>query len=222
MADFSESFEGAGYENAGWSETAGTGCTVDEDAAIPGSAPPNAGSQCLRCNSASTGFDARINRSISSKTTVYLRFYMYIASEGLGDGDFARLFFGWENGYANDAFQLYVTQVAGALKLQFVYYDGGGQYPAQADLATTTWHCVEVEFDIAGDSWELRVDDATICSGAFAGGSPDAANVDPIQLGAFNGSAIDVYHDLFALSWSDWVGPEVAAGVAGGMMRGQT
>ena len=73
-----EKFEGAGYQES-WSETVGTGCTLDEDAATSDTGSPSgSNSQCLKVigNGSNAVYAENINTP--PPTTFYFRVEIYL------------------------------------------------------------------------------------------------------------------------------------------------
>lgn len=160
---FNESFEGAGYENSGWTEDVGAGCTVDEDSTL--TPPTGGGSQVLRLVSATSGFYARNGNLIADlPTCVYSSFFFKVISEGMADGAEAELFFAasgapdWK-----DLFHLYIHDIAGVLYLRLdCLYDGSSHsFTSDSAIALNTWYQVDIKWDIPNHAWEWRLGDGT-------------------------------------------------------------
>ena len=205
-----ESFEAAGYEEA-WTETVGVGNTVDEDAAIPGSAPTGSGSQCLNCILAGTNTNAYTLRDVgSSQAITYVRAYIYIDS--------------WATSVAGSE---YLVIVKGAVNNLYVsmYYSAVDQYTwilghydnGDANIyyknviQLDTWYRLEAKYDGTNSLYEFKINGVTIDSGALGTPRTDSRY---FYIGC-NGTrtiAADVKFDLCAWDNANWIGEEATGG----------
>ena len=191
-----ENFEGASYDNAGWIEIAETGCTVVENSAIPGTKPNIfCDAQCLTC----ANVDATNNNAYSYWTNAsnqdisYIGGYIYIASEGMADGQLAGYMFGLLNDGGLVTAMVYPYQAAGGqLQLWLAYYSGGAIAYDQglSPFAVGTWYYAEIKYDVTNLAWQWWIDGVSQGSGAltaatrvqriiltgFLSGNPSAAN----------------------------------------------
>lgn len=217
MARFiDESFEGTGYEE--FTEvTVGAGCQLVEDSTGPGSMPTGGGTQCLYAVKASgAGVMATLD-SGSTRTTCYVRIYVYFTALSCGDAAGFNYFSGhnttdydystWNIGFYNDG---------GTYRFRLGYHTSSGwQYIRNNSysIATGQWYRIEGKFDNAGGgSYELQVDGTSHGTGT---GNLDRGAPRYFEIGG-GGSYTEtytVYVDLIAIDDAAWVGAE--AGPAG-------
>jgi hypothetical protein len=146
-----ESFEAnPGYDES-WNETVGTGCTLYEDAAIPVTAPPSAGSQCLQSISASTGYKAFAVRNLGDYfSTTYTRVYIYIDSyNSTAIKDIFRTQY-MNGSSAERVWRLMVDDNGTTLKFQILTGSTSPTY--SASITIRKWYRVEVQYDIPGNA----------------------------------------------------------------------
>jgi hypothetical protein len=201
-----ESFEGTGYEES-WTETIGSGNTVNEDASIPGTAPPGAGSQSLRCVLAGTNGNAYSTRaSLSSQTVVYVRAYIYIDSADTSDTNEERIIA--VKGFVNNLMVDYRYTPSNSHHLIFRHYDSGEQNDGFTTINLDQWYRYEGRYDSSANAWEHRIDGVTQNSGSIT--TPRTDSTDLI-IGPHEGArtgATDIYFDLVAWADDDWIGAE--------------
>lgn len=208
-----ENFEGTGYEES-WSETVGTGCTLDEDAAIPGTAPNGAGSQCLK-SIIDTGVDAAYaTRTPGDNNIIYARTYVYFDTMGMASGEYIAVMT-CRNSGGSACFQVRATNTAGTKELKFLYYSGGSLLTAASTHSITTgvWYRVEVRYDITNMLWEWRVNGTTKDSGSLTAATrtPNRLQVGADQTGS-GSTTSTVYHDLVVWDNATWPGEEAGGG----------
>jgi hypothetical protein len=199
-----ESFEGSGYEE-GFTETVGTGCTLDEDSTIPGTPPIDFGSQCLKSVSNATGYEAKADLLYSTEQAkTFTTFYVYIESEDLAaDGsykDIATLYD--SNASEGLTFRLYKGGQAN-LKFKFRLKNNGSTSLVYTSTALTlnTWYKIGIKYDDTDNTYEFTIDDSTVSSGSLTG--VHATGIKQWRLGFFDGSDAEtgvIYFDELTVS----------------------
>jgi len=204
-----ENLEGTGYEET-WTEVVDTGCTLDEDAAIPGTPPTGAGSQCLKAITLNATNDlAYAQQILTNMNIAYIRFYIYCDQEGLANDNLLRTTY-ILNSAGTTVCGVYLTQTSGVLYLKFIYYSGGAfvTAPASFTFSLNTHYRIEYRYDVANMLWEWRVDGITQDSGSLT-----SATRIPNRLRTgiwFNngGAQSTLYTDLVVWDDANWVGAE--------------
>lgn len=204
-----ENYEGVGYEET-WTETIDSGCILDEDAAVPGTPPPDAGSECLKAvvanatNNLAYAIQAKADPNIS-----YIRGYLYLDEEGLSANQYF-VTLALYNYQPAVVARVLVGEIGGAYKLRFEYYSNGALRTSWPDVTISmdTWYRVEYKYDLTYSDWEFRVDGATISSGSL-----QAPTLTPRTLvtGILNSTAsltTTLYTDLVVWDTSEWPGEE--------------
>lgn len=212
-AYMTETFEGAGYVNAIWSETVGSGSAVDEDET--GVTPPNGGgSQTIQTTKVSPNFNAASVATLAADQVVsYTTFYVYVNEHGLASTDYVSIASLWQDGYSDDiaSLNLYVDSYDSD-RLKFVAEineDGTGvrsvAWPSSGSgVNLDTWYKFNVKYDITGDAYEVKVTPAggaevSIMSGSLTDTHP-TTGLRLIKLGNTSDSKTwDVYFDNVAV-----------------------
>ena len=220
---FDEKFEGAGYEEAGASETVGAGCTIDEDAdSADVSSPSGWGSQCLKFISLS-GITNKVEWSdFGPKVISFYRFEVVITAESLANSQDNTLFIVADSGWAT-AFNMIFHQ-DGIGNLKFIlnsFHDGNyHSYIGFPTISLDTRYRIEIKWDATNDHWAWKIDgvsqpndqDASspvTTEGNLTGTHP--TDCDQLVVGnwdASNDADVTHYYDLIAIDDADWVGSE--------------
>jgi hypothetical protein len=201
-----------GYDNAGETEVIDGVNTLDEDAAVPGTAPIGAGSQCLEANTSSTVNDAAYVYwdFTTTQNICYWKHEFYVDTENLGNSDVINISGVYSSAnLAVSAFQL-IKSAAGALFVRYRYYDGGVQYTTAVSVTTGNWYRLEGYYNQTDNEWAARQDGVTIKSGALVGNTTGMRNV---LMGTVNYQTAGIgecklYTDLMTLSTEGWIGEE--------------
>lgn len=209
-----EGFEGTGYEES-WTEAIGTGCTVDQDSAGPGTLPPNGGSQCLQIIAAS-GQVAYTYRDLTTAPGIaYVRCYIYVDTHNIGTNgnlDHILAFGTSAPGSQNNSLGVKLLTSGTQLQLQPNYHIAAGwQNMTAANISVDTWHCVEVRIDVTNSVVAWRLDGADISSHSSV--TLDRGGARYSILGPPYGMTptATIYYDLFTIDDADWVGIEEEA-----------
>jgi len=137
-------------------------------------APIPEGSQCMKAEVTSGSANAYIKRTRINSSISYVHQWIYIAAEGLGDGEaFKTLQLLTVDEDPVAEFRFYDD--SGTLKWEFCCHDGnssGGlstKVTGQTSIETGTWYQTEYKYDISANAWEVRLDGATVTSGSLTG-----------------------------------------------------
>ena len=217
---FDEKLEGAGYEEAGASETVGAGCTIDEDAnSSDVSSPSNWGSQCLKIIEVA-GQNNYVYWDIGSKAIAHLRFEIVPTAEGLADNQYVAIAF-VESSAAGECFIILLEQISGQVYFNcYSYYDGNGHdFYSLSPINLDTRYRIEVKWDATNDKWAWKIDgvnqpnnvdsSAPITSeGTLSGTHETDCRYMNLGAGLQIDRAFTAYYDLIAIDDADWVGEE--------------
>jgi hypothetical protein len=205
-----ESFEGTGYEES-WTESVGTGDTVNEDSSGPGSLPSGAGTQCLRMTYGGSGGSQVARDLSSSRTTSYTRAYVYVTSVNVTLGSSINILT-MQAGAGTRTATIEIINDAGILKFRAgIHTSAGWNYlTAASGFSLSTWYRLELKLDNSGGgSHEFLIDGSSIAtlSGNLDRGAPSIWTIgDTIY-----SNARDMYFDLVAVDDATWVGTEATA-----------
>jgi len=170
-----ESFEGPGYEET-WVETVYchmTQCSLDEDHSpipVPGTAPPGAGSECLRAYSNGIeGNQAKAERDCGSpQATTFTTFYFLVQSADLVYDQ--RKSIGYmQDDAGNYAWGFGLYQDSDQLKFNVYLYNNGTWAQAFYDISRDEWNKVDVKYDTVSDTWALQVNGTLLGNGSLIG-----------------------------------------------------
>lgn len=169
-----ETFEGTGYEVAGWSENPNTG-TLDEDFAtsgISGGVPSGWGDQCFRLVRPGGEANKSTSPDFAAVSDGYFNFDILPVSETLADGQ-DKIICSVATNTAG-ILVVYLRQVSGALRLRFSVATGSGgaftDHDWTTDINLGQRYIAEFHW-VASTGYEIWVDGTSIFSGstAFAG-----------------------------------------------------
>jgi hypothetical protein len=205
-----ESFEGAGYEEI-WSENIGSGCSLDPDSAIPGTAPPDAGSECLKLISDTPDHEAYISLDyITEITKTFTRIYLYVEAEGLANGE------GKYIGALEDSSGNYVILFSlnkswgGQLQIRFSVYNDEAIEQYYTAISKETWYKIDIKYDNVNDTWEWRLYDVDGVLLDQAGGILTGIHYNGIKKWNLGFPSTDditgtIYYDLFSVNTIDYL-----------------
>ncbi len=220
---FDERAEAVGYDETGWTESVGSGNTVDEDAAPSEAGSPSGwGSRCIKTVTAGTNTLAfAVNSSIGALADSYTRMEMVLTAMTLVGSDHmvCRLY---NAGFGKLAKAKIIGPAAGGdYRVTWeVYHDGSQNDITTSDLDFNTRYRHELKWLADTNVWELRLDGVALGSGTLT--STHVTNLSIVQLGSGEHNAADAvtaYYDLFTVDDADWVGAEISM-VGPGMMMG--
>ena len=208
---FDEKLEGAGYEEAGWTEQVGIGCTVDEDADPADAGSPSGWeSQCLKIIKAANVVTYTFNQ-IGDAGIRYTRIEVVFTDiSNLGIDEWALTAFATDNAGSNYCWELYVYNNAGTKRLYLQsWHNGIGHGFEGPAVSEDTRYRIELKWDSTNNLWEWKIDDISQDSGSLTAGHVEMGI---IVLGTSqqygNEPAWEVYYDLIAIDDAGWVGAE--------------
>ena len=178
---FSENFEStkptnSGYDNAGWSETVGSGSVFDTDSTEV-ARPTGGGNQVLKIQKVASNYNALSSVNMTSDnpityTTIYFRYNTY----SLADQDLVSIA-EMRDSAGTLAWRLYFKYSASApnTRINLRYYNNGsdGNYSTDTtSIAADTWYKLEVKYDVTNKTYEWRIDGTAKGSGSLTGTLP--------------------------------------------------
>jgi alkaline phosphatase D len=223
-----EGFENTGYEESDWIEEKSVDSSINADAMLPdGLLPPTRddNSQCLRISSDGSllNSNAYIQKSLTSETgNTFLRFYVYVASQDLADGESYTVVKATD-GSASLIYEIdLVKDIERGNLLNWHYkYFSEGQYQtvkilennARAGM-TGCWFMIEAIYDANNGNYGFKVNDRLIKQGYL--NSPYKTEITTFQFGKVGGvdKPVDLYFDQIAIQTGDqatWIGAERGA-----------
>jgi len=214
-AYFTETFEAAGYDNAVWSETVGSGSVVYEDEV--GITPPTGGgSQTLKIQKISPNYSARTDGTLAASQVVsYATLYYYVSAQGLSSTETMTIFseFTASYGAGMASVSLYVDSYdSNNLKFICAINDDGtetsaGWPGAGSAVQLNTWYKFNIKYDVTGDTYEVKITPAgggtsTVLSGSLTASHP-TGGLRIIQLGnSASSETLTNYFDNVAVGTS--------------------
>lgn len=192
-------------------------CSIDKDAAHPGTPPAGAGTECLKTEVTSGTADCYIYKEPGEDVAIsYVHGYLYLDAEGLGNDEYFATFQLVDSSNAACAFIKILQDHVGGLKWQFNYFTDGALYP---DDSTTSicgieldkWYRFEYLYDVTNNLWEVRVHDENEkllkrLDGVLTGTTrtPDQLRVGIV--GCTGSGTATLYSDLIQWQPDDWIG----------------
>lgn len=218
---FDEKFEGAGYEEAGASETVGAGCTIDEDAdSADAGSPSGWGSQCLKLISLSGVTNYVTWCNFGPQAISYFRFEIVVTSESFDNDQGCNIVEIQSDGWGT-CFKLTFYQSGGVVILHVLsYHDGASHaFACFSNLSLNTRYRIEVKWDATDNAWAWEVDgvaqsnnidnsNPVTSEGTLTGAHE--TDCDHLYIGNTGWQDADttIYYDLIAIDDADWVGAE--------------
>lgn len=216
---FDERFEGAGYEETGWTETIVGGTTIDEDAlSSTVSSPSGWGTQCLEI--VNVGNASYTYNATGITAITYYRMEFVITAEGIAnteDFDFIQMY---DNTGGTLAAELVLYQnSSGVLKLILNSRHDGTEnnYTCLTDPSLNTRYRFEIKWDATNNKWAWKIDgvnqpndqdsvDPITVEGNLSG--THETNMGLILIGSgVNTRTYTTYYDLIAKDTA-WIGAE--------------
>lgn len=201
-----ETFEGNndGYDNDGWAESVGAGCTVNQDSSMPSGSNASLGSECLFCEADDQFESANTKYTLAATTNVsYIRIYFYINSLGVTGAETCRLM-----ELYNDELDIPVYCNLQAGPVLYVYFYSDGDYVSHnMNVSASTWYCLELKYDTSANTYEWKLNGASQNSGSLVN---PYANMELLLLGIIQyggtSAASSFYIDAVKWSGSEWPG----------------
>lgn len=218
---FDEKFEGAGYEESGWTESVGSGCTINEDANSSGAgSPANWGSQSLQIVQ-KAGEANYVYNQIGDGDTRYTRIEVVITDLSGITADSERFYIAAAINNALNELCWYIRAEAQGSDIRFhIIYslDGSSSSDAWSDDVITedTLYRIEVEWDSsANNNFEWRINGVMQDQANLVAGNVDMGAISVGYVNTISTVDGEFYVDLVAIDNADWVGAEPGAGWGG-------
>jgi len=190
-----EGFLGTGYEGS-WTETIGSGATLDEDHTLTGTPPEGSCTEGLNVETSGSA-DTYSKPALASALSypIVINFELYVTTLTLASWNFINVFEAGVNGGSSDIHDVELWK------------DGTGNYyivtsglSASADIAfsLSTWHTVKLYLHSAASSSYLQLDGGTKYTFTRNSTVPDQ-----FKLGALQTSSGEVTDIEFGRFWVD-------------------
>lgn len=216
-----ENFETPGYEES-WTESGtGSGLTIDDAAAIPGTKPNGSGDYCCQiAKTASGGAGPGTIRDYGSGiTTAYTRFYCRPVSWSIPSVGAMTIAQGRTSG-GTLCWLVRVQNNGGTYTFEFLYQAGGWQFATNRIAAATgNWYRHEVYYTASAWGWRVynASDENTDLSNQGGSATMDYGPIQQLNITLraddSNEATMTMCFDLVAIDNATWVGAE--AGPAG-------
>ena len=207
---FDEKFEATGYDESGWTESVGSGCTIDEDAATSTvSSPSGWGSKCLKLIGAAAKTNYAYNQ-IGNSAVRYTRIEAIFTdlSNLTSSGACSYIGFATNNALSVFCWILRAVHDGTNIKAQIlVYYDGSAVATSSGPtLEEDTRYRFEVKWD--GGRFDWKVNGISYTGGDLQSGYAQMGAI--VLGGAYTTDVVaaTTYLDLVAIDGADWVGAE--------------
>lgn len=187
-----------GYDSPTWTESVGSGSTVDEDSTEQ--LLPGGGAQSLKLDKVSPNFNARTERALASNQLItYTTFWFKITASSLANGEVILL---WESRSSTPTGFLFVFLrhgVSGHFLRFSVLNNGVNTTSDTADIDLDVWHRVDIKYDFTNSAFEFRLNGVSEYSGALTG--TVGINTRTIRIGdATNVKAVTTHFDYVIIN----------------------
>jgi len=207
-----ETFEGTGYSVPTWSETVGSGCTINEDydATTVTGAPANWLTQCLQIQSATLVANNTLKYLGSQYPITYTRVEIIFSAWSVASGPWLKqiLFTGDTTG--NQVWTLSLQKDASNnYHFYTIHYTGGTDVAdaSAVNLALNTLYRVEVKYDVTNSAWDWKING--VSEGAAAMTAAMRAGLQAFRLGTVTTSEVatyTLYYDRVGIDANEWIG----------------
>lgn len=204
----SESFENTGspgYDNT-WSETLGSGSTLDENNTDV-ARPTGGGNQVLKVVKVSPNFNARAAHNLGSELAItYNTCYVRINATDIAASGAIRLFSGMTSS-STFPWNIRLLRSGDGATYSFSnqYYNNGATRTSTdaTTISFDTWYRLRVKYDYTNTAWGWYVDDRTILEEALTGTYRPGAQY--IHVGdASTANTLTAYFDLVSVQDTAW------------------
>lgn len=197
-----ETWDASGEDNT-WVDTTSGTYTLDPDHTPQ--AVTGFDTQCLNTAAGAAwayayqAFDAGSESAIT-----YIRFYLYVNSEGLDDGESFDIFRAFNSTGSTMITRMRVMQESSQLKLYVEWVQGAGPPTDTMDISTGTSYLIEIKTDDTNDVLEWKVN--SVSQGTFSVNPTDGIQVYRVGVCNSVNATIDIEIDNFGVSSSGWLG----------------
>jgi len=153
-----------------WVGVLGSGSTLDADSTDI-TDPLGGSSHLLKVDKVSPNFNSRARwRTAGDNAISYSHFWVYIAAEGLADGQNVDLFSAQNTAFST-VYTVKLNQTSGSLGMYLSYYNNGSAQTSVVGTTTSTgvWYRIEVYYDDTNNLWAWRRNGIEIGSGSLTG-----------------------------------------------------
>ncbi len=198
-----ETWDTESGEDNTWADTTSGTYTLDPDHTPQ--AVTGFDTQCLNTAAraawtyAYQGFNAGSESAIT-----YIRFYLYVNSEGLDDGESFDILRAINSTGSTVICKMRVMQESGQLKLYVGWVMAAGQPSGTMDISTGTSYLVEIKTDDTNDALEWKVN--SVSQGSFSVDPTDGIQIYRVGVCNSVNATIDIEIDNFGVSSSGWLG----------------
>ncbi len=198
-----ETWDTESGEDNTWADTTSGTNTLDPDHTPQ--AVTGFDTQCLNTAArAAWGYAYQFFNAGSESAITYIRFYLYVNSEGLDDGESFDILRAINSTGSTVICKMRVMQESGQLKLYVGWVMAAGQPSGTMDISTGTSYLVEIKTDDTNDALEWKVN--SVSQGSFSVDPTDG--IQKYRVGVCNSvnATIDIEIDNFGVSSSGWLG----------------
>jgi len=198
-----ETWDTESGEDNTWADTTSGTNTLDPDHTPQ--AVTGFDTQCLNTAArAAWGYAYQGFNAGSESAITYIRFYLYVNSEGLDDGEYFDGPLIAQNSQSTVICKMRVMQESGQLKLYVGWVMAAGQPSGTMDISTGTSYLVEIKTDDTNDALEWKVN--SVSQGSFSVDPTDGIQIYRVGVCNSVNATIDIEIDNFGVSSSGWLG----------------
>ncbi len=198
-----ETWDTESGEDNTWADTTSGTNTLDPDHTPQ--AVTGFDTQCLNTAArAAWGYAYQGFNAGSESAITYIRFYLYVNSEGLDDGESFDILRAINSTGSTVICKMRVMQESGQLKLYVGWVMAAGQPSGTMDISTGTSYLVEIKTDDTNDALEWKVN--SVSQGSFSVNPTDGIQIYRVGVCNSVNATIDIEIDNFGVSSSGWLG----------------
>ena len=198
-----ETWDTESGEDNTWADTTSGTNTLDPDHTPQ--AVTGFDTQCLNTAArAAWGYAYQGFNAGSESAITYIRFYLYVNSEGLDDGEYFDILRAINSTESTVICKMRVMQESGQLKLYVGWVMAAGQPSDTMDISTGTSYLVEIKTDDTNDALEWKVN--SVSQGSFSVDPTDGIQIYRVGVCNSVNATIDIEIDNFGVSSSGWLG----------------
>ncbi|HPV30365.1 MAG TPA: hypothetical protein PLT30_12925 [Deltaproteobacteria bacterium] len=198
-----ETWDTESGEDNTWADTTSGTNTLDPDHTPQ--AVTGFDTQCLNTAArAAWGYAYQGFNAGSESAITYIRFYLYVNSEGLDDGEYFDILRAINSTGSTVICRMRVMQESGQLKLHVGWVMAAGQPSGTMDISTGTSYLVEIKTDDTNDALEWKVN--SVSQGSFSVDPTDGIQIYRVGVCNSVNATIDIEIDNFGVSSSGWLG----------------
>jgi hypothetical protein len=152
-----------GYDNS-WSETVGSGGTLDEDTATSGvtGAPARWGAECLHAEGTGGAATYAAKTLGAAESDIFVRFEFILNSHSIAASSAIQICVIWNSAWTS-VMAAQILNISGTLYIQYAHNDDGGGLnftSGAAALSLDTPYVIELKWDVTNDAFEGKLNGA--------------------------------------------------------------